>query len=312
MGAVLLKALSFVLLIAAGFLLRRAGLFGERDYQILVKIVMNLTLPAAVVTNFAGLELSGALLFVVLLGLLSNLALFGLGWWRGRGKPDHQRAFLMMNLPGYNIGTFAMPYLQSFLGHGGVVIACLFDTGNAIMCTGGSFALCTAALSGGSALGDGGGRPRLRDTLRKLFSSVPFDVYLFLLAYSALGLKVPQVAITLLAPLNAANPGLAMLMIGLMFRWESKPGYLRAALSAVLTRNLFALLAALGIYFFAPFPLEIRQVVAVILFAPISVIAPAFTERCGGDAGLAGFTNSLSIVVSLLMMTGLMLVLGIA
>ncbi|TCL42398.1 AEC family transporter [Harryflintia acetispora] len=306
MGAVLLKALSFVLLIAAGFLLRRAGLFGERDYQILVRIVMNLTLPAAVITNFAGLELSGALLFVVLLGLLSNLALFGLGWWRSRSKPAGQRAFSMMNLPGYNIGTFAMPYMQSFLGHGGVVIACLFDTGNAIMCTGGSYALCTAAIGGD------GGRPRLRDTLKKLFTSVPFDVYLFLLAYSALGLKVPQVALTLLAPLNAANPGLAMLMIGLMFRWESKPGYLRAALSVVLTRNLFALLVALGIYFFAPFPLEIKQVVAVILFAPISVIAPAFTERCGGDAGLAGFTNSLSIVVSLLMMTGLMLTLGIA
>lgn len=306
MGAVLLKALSFVLLIAAGFLLRRAGLFGERDYQILVRIVMNLTLPAAVITNFAGLELSGALLFVVLLGLLSNLALFGLGWWRSRSKPAGQRAFSMMNLPGYNIGTFAMPYMQSFLGHGGVVIACLFDTGNAIMCTGGSYALCTAAIGGD------GGRPRLRDTLKKLFTSVPFDVYLFLLAYSALGLKVPQVALTLLAPLNAANPGLAMLMIGLMFRLESKPGYLRAALSVVLTRNLFALLVALGIYFFAPFPLEIKQVVAVILFAPISVIAPAFTERCGGDAGLAGFTNSLSIVVSLLMMTGLMLALGIA
>ena len=306
MGAVLLKALSFVLLIAAGFLLRRAGLFGERDYQILVRIVMNLTLPAAVITNFAGLELSGALLFVVLLGLLSNLALFGLGWWRSRSKPAGQRAFSMMNLPGYNIGTFAMPYMQSFLGHGGVVIACLFDTGNAIMCTGGSYALCTAAIGGD------GGRPRLRDTLKKLFTSVPFDVYLFLLAYSALGLKVPQVALTLLAPLNAANPGLAMLMIGLMFRWESKPGYLRAALSVVLARNLFALLVALGIYFFAPFPLEIKQVVAVILFAPISVIAPAFTERCGGDAGLAGFTNSLSIVVSLLMMTGLLLALGIA
>lgn len=306
MGAVLLKALSFVLLIAAGFLLRRAGLFGERDYQILVRIVMNLTLPAAVITNFAGLELSSALLFVVLLGLLSNLALFGLGWWRSRSKPAGQRAFSMMNLPGYNIGTFAMPYMQSFLGHGGVVIACLFDTGNAIMCTGGSYALCTAAIGGD------GGRPRLRDTLKKLFTSVPFDVYLFLLAYSALGLKVPQVALTLLAPLNAANPGLAMLMIGLMFRWESKPGYLRAALSVVLARNLFALLVALGIYFFAPFPLEIKQVVAVILFAPISVIAPAFTERCGGDAGLAGFTNSLSIVVSLLMMTGLMLALGIA
>lgn len=306
MGAVLLKALSFVLLIAAGFLLRRAGLFGERDYQILVRIVMNLTLPAAVITNFAGLELSGALLFVVLLGLLSNLALFGLGWWRSRSKPAGQRAFSMMNLPGYNIGTFAMPYMQSFLGHGGVVIACLFDTGNAIMCTGGSYALCTAAIGGD------GGRPRLRDTLKKLFTSVPFDVYLFLLAYSALGLKVPQVALTLLAPLNAANPGLAMLMIGLMFRWESKPGYLRAALSVVLARNLFALLVALGIYFFAPFPLEIKQVVAVILFAPISVIAPAFTERCDGDAGLAGFTNSLSIVVSLLMMTGLMLALGIA
>ncbi|MEG0752352.1 MAG: AEC family transporter [Angelakisella sp.] len=300
MTAVLIKAFSFILLIAAGQFLKRMGIFGPRDHQIVVKIVMNITLPAAVIASFSGVQITPQLLAVMLIGLGVNVLLVFFGWLYSRKGSAADKAFAMLNFSGYNIGAFAMPYLQSFLGPSGVVIACMFDSGNAMVCTGGSYALTSAVVSGGK------GEPvTLKSILKKLFSSTAFDTYLAMLLLTVLGIQVHPVILSLLAPAGAANAGVAMLLIGLMLQWEHKPGYLRKAITTVLVRNLVAVVGGLLFFFCTPFPLEIRQVVVIILFAPISVVAAAFTEKCGGDAGLAGFTNSLSILVSVGIITTL-------
>lgn len=74
MASVLLTASSFVLIIFFGFFLRRAGFFGPQDHQLLSKLVMNVTLPAAVIRNFAALDLTPSLLFLAVLGVLLNVA----------------------------------------------------------------------------------------------------------------------------------------------------------------------------------------------------------------------------------------------
>ena len=58
------------------------------------------------------------------------------------------RAFDVLNLPGYNIGLFAMPFVQSFLGPVGVVTTSLFDTGNAFICLGGSYGIASSIKAG--------------------------------------------------------------------------------------------------------------------------------------------------------------------
>ena len=52
MFAILVKALSFVLIIAAGYGLKKVGLFCATDYRIVMKIIMHLTLPAVIITSF--------------------------------------------------------------------------------------------------------------------------------------------------------------------------------------------------------------------------------------------------------------------
>ena len=164
MGQVLLKASAYVFVIALGYALKKLHFFGPNDYKLIMKIVLNITTPAAVITNFASFDFDISLLYVTLLGLLCNLVMWGLGALfalrRGRGE----RILYPLNFPGYNIGSFTMPYIQGFLGALGVVVTCLFDAGNAIMCTGGSYAL-TSRFAGGDA------RPTLRDSLKKLFST---------------------------------------------------------------------------------------------------------------------------------------------
>ena len=146
MEHVLTTASSFLLLILFGFFLKRLGFFGPPDHQLLSKLVMNLTLPAAAIVNFATLELTPALLSLLGLGLGMNLLTALLGWGLACRGSSVQKSFALLNWSGYNMGAFAMPYLQGFLGAAGVGAACIFDVGNAIMCTGGTYAL-TAVLA---------------------------------------------------------------------------------------------------------------------------------------------------------------------
>ena len=71
MAEILMKAASFVAIIAMGYCLRRAGFFKESDFGLLSKIVLKITLPAAIVTNFSKIELDPSML-----GLEDNPGVF--------------------------------------------------------------------------------------------------------------------------------------------------------------------------------------------------------------------------------------------
>ncbi|MDR3085760.1 MAG: AEC family transporter, partial [Christensenellaceae bacterium] len=163
MEAVLIKALSFLTMIAAGIFLRRAGLFKDGDDRILSKIILNFTLPAAVVGAFSNFRVEWSLIALVGLGVLMNLFLSGVGYFLARKGSKAEKAFGLLNYSGYNIGSFTMPYVQSFLGDAGMAITGLFDTGNALMCTGGTYAIASAVM--------GEEKPTLGSMAKKVFSS---------------------------------------------------------------------------------------------------------------------------------------------
>ncbi len=65
MQTVLLKAGSFVLVIAAGYLLKKTGLFKTSENRTIMKLIMNVTLPAAVITSFSNYERDFSLNFCI-------------------------------------------------------------------------------------------------------------------------------------------------------------------------------------------------------------------------------------------------------
>lgn len=304
MGVLLLKATAYLFMITLGYMLKKIGFFQPDDYQLISKIVMNITLPAAVITSFGSLELPTTLIFVVLLGTACNLLLLGFGAFLSRRRSLSTRALFMMTVPGYSIGTFTMPFIQSFLGPYGVVVTVLFDTGNAIMVTGGTFAITSHVLKTGGGI-------KLLGILRILRSSMPFMTYLGILALTLLHIRIPATVVAVISPIGAANAFLAMLMIGLMFEVQLDYASLKKAGIILLFRFLFAGALSLLFYNIMPFPLIIRQVLAIAVFSPISTLAPIFTERCEGDGSLASLVASLSIIISLVMMTILIIVLRI-
>ncbi|WP_378953729.1 AEC family transporter [Pelosinus sp. sgz500959] len=304
MTEVLLKAMAFVSIIILGYTLKRIGFFMPNDYKMISKIVMNLTLPAAVITGFANFQMDISLIYVVLLGLLCNVFMVSLGFWAG-AKNDDNKAFYMLNFSGYNIGCFTLPFVQNFLGPFGVVATCMFDSGNSIMCTGGTYA-AAASVVGVGEKGHAGMR-----LIKTLFSSVPFTTYIAMLLLSLLGIHFPVAVNSLISIIAGANSFLAMLMIGMMIEIDLEPKHLKQAAFILSVRYLLASIFAVIFYFYTPFSLEVRQVLVLVIFAPISALVPVFTEKCKGNTALSSFTNSISILLSITIMTILLVVMKV-
>lgn len=294
----LLKPLSFLAVLFGAYALKCAGVLHREDGAAVSRLVMTLTLPAAVVQSFADFSGDASLLLIVALGFLCSFALvlpsyFATRGLATRGRATQRRAFYMLNLSGFNIGCFSLPVIQSLLGVSAGVVACLFDMGNAIMVTGGLYTLTSTLLK------IDGERQTPRAVAKKLFSSVPFDAYIILLVMALCGVGVPEWFSTLTQPLANANAFLAMTMLGLMFEPPAKPEYIRQAARLLAIRFAFAACVSALLYHFAPFDVSVRAPLAIVAFAPLSALAPLYTERCGGDEALASFANSVSIFVSL-------------
>lgn len=296
----MIKPLSYVLIIVLGYLLKRAGFLKKTDQALLSKIMLNVTLPCAIVSGFSGVQRDAGLFLISGIGLLCGFVPMLLMYLTTGSAPTRLRAYRMLNVGGSNIGCFSLPLVQAFFGSTGVVTTCMFDIGNAVMMTGGSYTMTSTLLHIG-----GGKRDGLKEILLKFVRSAPFDTYMILLALTALNISIPPVVCELMQPMGNANAFLAMLIIGLVFEPAAEPALLREAARQLLCRYAFAAAAAAACYFLTPFEPGVRQVLAVLCFAPISALAPIYTERCGGDAALSGFTNSLSIAVSLALMMAL-------
>ena len=302
MGDVLLKASAYIIVIIAGYVLKKAGFFKPDDYKLIMKITLNITMPAAVITNFSSFAFDNSLLYIAVLSLVINLIMWALGWVFSIGQKKETRVLYTLNFPGYNIGAFTMPYIQGFLGAAGVVCTCLFDAGNAIMCTGGSYAL-TSKVTGGQG-------QTLKETLKKLFST-PFCTYMLMLVMAITGIAIPKFLLPITTSIGNANGFMAMLMVGTMFEFNPDKTFLKQAATIIVARYAAAAGFAALFYFVLPFSLEIRQALAIICFAPNSAMTPAFTEKLQGNAALSSFVGSVSIVISVVIITLLIGALGL-
>jgi len=296
----MLKPLSYVLIIVLGYVLKCAGFLKDQDRAAFSKVMLSVTLPCAFIQAFDGLVLEKQMFLIIALGLFCAGMPIVLMYLTTGGTDKALRAYRMLNIGGYNIGCFSVPLLSAFFGSAGVVSACLFDIGNAVVMTGGAYAMTSTLLKTG-----GEERESAFDILMKFLRSVPFDTYMLLLLLGALGIQLPRAVFELTRPIGQANAFIAMLIIGMAFEPTANPALLRETVRELVIRYALAAAFALIIYFLMPLNLLTRQVLVVVCFAPLSSLAPIYTERCRGDAALASFTNSASILVSLIGMLGL-------
>lgn len=298
---ILIRAASFISVILLGYFLKRIGFFKDEDFHILSRITIRITLPCAIIISFAGKQIDPALLSLTFLAIGCGLIYVAVGYLINRGKSRDQQAFEMLNLPGYNIGTFVIPFAQSFLGSMGVIAVSLFDTGNAVICLGGAYSL--------AAMVKNGNKFSLKRILMTLGKSVPFITYVIMLLVNILNISVPEYILSVANIGSNANAFMAMLMIGVGFKLEiGNREQIGTVVKLLSIRYALATVFALIFYFLLPFELEVRQALVILVFSPIGSAVPGFTGELKGDVGLSSALNSFAMVISIAITVVLLIV----
>ena len=295
---IITRAGCFIAIIVLGFALRRLGVFKESDFRVLSTIVIKITLPAAIITSFAGKEIDPTMLTLALLGLGGGILYILFGFVLNLRASREQKSFEMLNLAGYNIGNFTLPFVQSFLGPMGVITTSLFDTGNAVVCLGGAYGVAATVKEGNGF--------NVRRIVKALSKSVPFLCYVIVITLNLLHISLPGPVIDCAQIIANANAFMAMLMIGVGFKLTGNKAQTGSVIKILLVRYAVAAALALVYYFVLPFQLEVRQALVILAFSPIGSAVPAFTSELKGDVGLSSAINSISIVISIVIIVVLL------
>lgn len=298
MGEIIIRAGCFVAIILMGYVLRKTGYFKEEDFGVLAKIVLKITLPAAIISSFSGKEIDLSLLSIALFGLVSGLLYMTCGYMVNRKNGKEQQAFGLLNVSGYNIGNFTLPFVQSFLGPMGVIVTSLFDTGNACVCLGGAYSVA-------SMVKDNCGFS-FKKIGKTLIKSVPFDCYIIMITINLLHLSMPTPVVTLAEIIGNANAFAAMLMIGIGFKINGNKSQIKDIAKILMIRYSLAAIFASTFYFLLPFSLEVRKTLVILTLSPIASAVPAFTKDLEGDVGLSSAINSISIIISIVLIVSML------
>lgn len=297
---ILIRAGSFIGIIVLGYVLKKIGFFKDEDFTILSRITIRITLPATIVASFAGKEIDPSMLSLTFMAIGCGLIYIAVGYFINRNNNKEQQAFEMLNLPGYNIGTFVIPFAQSFLGPLGVIAVSLFDTGNAVICLGGAFSLASMIKDGSSF--------SLKRIAKALAKSVPFVFYIVMLMLNLLKVTIPDFVVSFASTIGSANAFMAMLMIGVGFKLSGEKSQIRTIIKLLSIRYGLAAVFAVIFYFLLPFPLEVRQALVILVFSPIGSAVPGFTGEMKGDVGLSSALNSMAMVIGIIITVILLLV----
>ena len=291
MTDILIRAGCFVAIIFLGFLLKKRGLFQEMDFTVLSNTVMKVTFPAAIISNFAGKEIDPSLLILAAIAFVFGLLYMLLAVLVNLRASRERKAFDILNLSGYNIGNFTMPFVQSFLGPTGVIATGIFDIGNAIICLGGAFGVAATVKDGT--------RFSVKRILKALSKSLPFLTYILMLVVMFAGIKLSTFVLEFTGIVGSANPFLAMFMIGVGFRLGGKPGQIGKIVRLLSLRYGVSIILSLLCWFVLPFDVEVRQALVILVFSPIGSAVPPFTAELKGDVGLSSAVNSIAILISI-------------
>ena len=285
---VLIKALGFVIVIVIGFLLKQFRILKKEDGYTLATIIMNVTLPCALFSNANGITINGAMIVLILMGIILNVLMVAIGYFVSNGKSATTRAAYMINCSGYNIGNFVLPFVQAFFPGMGVAYLCMFDVGNALMGLGGTFAIASSVVSSEQKLS-------VSNVIKKLFSSIPFDVYIVIFFLALFKIKIPAPILSITDFIGAGNGFLAMLMIGLLLEIKISHDDFKDLISILSYRLLGNMLLMALCFFLLPLPLLAKKILIIALAAPISTVSAVFKY----EGEVAAVANSLSILIGI-------------
>lgn len=292
---ILIKASAFVLVVLLGYLFKVGGMISDKEGRAMAKVVMNVTLPSALLISAKTITISSQLIIPMMIALLGNFLMIMIGYLKGRGKTPLEQSQEIIQLAGFNVGNFAFPFVQSFFPASYLITVILFDIGNAIMVFGGN-----VSMASGLARLDG--RMTLKKFISKLFHSIPFCTYLFCFCLAFFRLQLSDAVLSIAKIAADANPFMAMLVLGIMVDLRMN----RTQVTEIVRLLGLRLLGSgimIALVMLLPLTSIVKDMLTICLLAPIAVVSPLFARELGSESATPATINSLTIISSIVLIT---------
>ena len=304
-NSVILKAISFFVMIAFGYLFKHFGLIKKEFGNELAVISMKFFLPAAIMASFASFQMDYSMLILILFGLGGGIIFLIIGYIITINGSRDDRIYYMVSGNSYNIGNFVLPFVSSFFGPVGIVSTSLFDAGNSVMLLGINCSV-TEILVGNNGEKRHG---KLAFIQKRLFSAPAFDAYAVMVTLALLNIKLPSAFYSICSEIGKANGPLAMFMIGAMLEIHFDKSYLNMTLKMLLIRGLVSAFLMFIISRLTFLPDEARIAGMIVVWSPIGSASAANTAILGGNTAIGAFVNTMSLLCSLIIIPTLVLLL---
>lgn len=304
MSTVLLKSLGFIVIILMGYFSVSSGLITRADGKRLGKIIMNFTLPCTVIVSFISVKFSLSLLIAFIIGFVYNIgALVFSRFVTSFGYDKKRAATTMLCCNSLNVGSFALPFCQSFFPIAAVGYLAMLDASNCIMSLGIGPAVAGTVASKKN-------RFDFIAFVKKLFRSIPLDFYIIGGLLSIFKIRIPSEVTLVIGPIAQANGFLAMFMIGTQLDLKIENSQIKAAIRIFLTRFFVAALIILYLYLFSASESLMKIAITICLLAPPTSVTVVLVQDIDCDTKLAAMVSSLAIPISIVIYLIIMLIVG--
>ena len=302
MTDILFNTFTYILIIGLGYFLKRIHMFGKDAGDLLAKIVVNLTLPAMLLSASNGLVMDSSMFVYIILGILCNVIMLGVSYVLTRKNTPLLRGAAAMSCAGIDVGNFVLPFVLKFFPGPGILMINSFNIGNTIMNNGGDFVFASKLAAGDQKFG-------IKDMVKRLFSSVTFDTYILIILMSCLGWALPQRVVQIVDIIGNANIFIVMLMIGLKLEFGSEESTAeeKSTLKRIFIARFAGAACMAAVTWLLPIPTLGKIIATMAYFGPPTTASNAYARKLGYTGGMTAKMNILSIFPVIFIITAIIM-----
>lgn len=262
-----------------GLLARRAGIIRRDDGPLLVRIIVNLTLPALIFLILEGATLDASLLLVPVAGFAIHFILLGLGWVATRlwGMERPRAGALIVATAVGNTGFFGLPLIAASGSGFSLPAAVMYDAFATGLIT------WTSTVAVATAYGRPDGHPRLpvREVARHL-ANLPNAALIAGVTVNLLGVgDLPDVISRPFEILGAATLPLTMLYAGVMIEVRGLEKLWGEMTYAVVVRLGLSALLGVAIATLLRFSGDVFNTIVIMAAMPTAMMSLVIGARSG-------------------------------
>lgn len=283
-----------LLIIALGYLAKRLNIIQERDGEGMARIIFNITLPLLIINSFNSMKLDFSLIFLTISGFIFGILMCLIGIFVFKKESKTIRGTLAMLTPGFNIGLFAYPLVESIWGANGLKFFGMFDMGNALIV----FGVCYIVANYFAPAEEG---IDFKIIMKKLFSSIPLMTYIITLIINLSGLHYPAVIIDISKIVSKANAPLSLLLLGVYLNFSFDKSYWKNIIKVLSLRYIIGLTVGLTLFLLLPFESLFRYTLLIGFILPIGSAVIPYAIQFNYDERLVGTLCNITIIISFVM-----------